>query len=212
MEDAHAPHFFPWIGSAYETGVTGGLKLLILGESHYGNPHDKERYLTQSVVENQLSGAARQGFLTRVQRLVSEATDRDSVVPTETPFWHRVAFYNYVQELVGETARIRPSVGAWERSASAFVRQLEILQPHAVLVCGRALWDQLKSVDGLTDGPEINSTKPDVRSRTLHISGRTVGVAAPINHPASRGFKRERWLPVVDHLLSRADRLRSRLI
>lgn len=207
MPTTSDPHFLAWMGRSYCQGISDGIRLLVLGESHYGNPHEAERLMTRKVVEDQLLGTSRQGFLTTLHRLVREATEpgRGS---SEISFWNQVAFYNYVQELVGPKSRIRPSRQAWQRSAPAFVQQLEQLQPHAVLVCGRALWDHLKEVDGLTGAPEVDAANADISTCTLLIRGRAVGVAAPINHPSSRGFRRERWRPIVTTLLRRAQAVR----
>ncbi len=210
MPAASDPHFVPWIGPCYEEGIAGGIRLLVLGESHYANPHPGEERMTRKIIEDQLSGRSRQGFLTRLQRLVHAATD-PGVIELEDSFWMYVAFYNYVQELVGPKSRMRPSRDAWRGSAPAFAQQLEELRPHAVLVCGRELWDHLKVTDGLTDDPKIDRANPDVRTRTLLVGGRAVGVAAPINHPSSRGFRRERWVPAVEALLRRSRSLRDGL-
>src|SRR5690606_37382618 len=58
-------------------------------------------------------------------------------------FWHSVVFFNYVQDSVGERARIRPKEELWELSYESVKKTLDILKPEIIIVLGYKLWDSI---------------------------------------------------------------------
>jgi uracil-DNA glycosylase len=119
-------------------------------------------------------------------------------------FWHTVAFYNYIQCVVGGGARIPPTKEMWTKARPPFSQVLKMLAPHAILVLGKRLWNKL---------PEGTSTTLFVDgqswpARTYGVADGVNAVATFINHPASRGFSAKRWTPIVAALL---DQGRSRI-
>ncbi len=77
-----------------------------------------------SVVSRILLGLDEGGWL--------DAAERDGV-------WEHVAFYNYIQELVGNNERVSPNNEMWESAALPFRGILNELKPDLVLVLGDAL-------------------------------------------------------------------------
>jgi len=116
-------NFSPCVGSKYRESE---LKLLILGESHYGKGGAEDlSEITVAAV-----GEGKHRFFASVRRLLDGGED----------FWEEVAFYNYVQELAGCRARQRPTDEMWACSHAAFGLVLRKLQPDRILVLGKTTW------------------------------------------------------------------------
>jgi hypothetical protein len=207
-------HFYPWVGPHYTDGVIDGLdglRVLVLGESHYayGLPVEKERGLTQLVIQEELEGKMRHRFISGVTRaLFSRATVDDRA--RFSSLWNAMAFYNYVQEYAGDGPRKRPSDAAWQRSAVPFRSVLATLQPDFVLACGRMLYERLKLVEGLTDdGQYGDDGDKRTRSREIELGGGRRGVLGMIYHPASFGFRADEWHPRIGEYVQRAKRVKA---
>ena len=211
-DDAFANcHFFPWVGPDYLAGVIDGLRVLVLGESHYsfGLPAAKERGLTRLVIREELDGKMRHRFISGVtSALFGRATVDDRA--RFATLWNAMAFYNYVQEYAGDGPRKRPSDAAWLRSAAPFRSVLTAIQPDFVLACGRMLYERLKQVDGLTDQAEYGKDGDKrTRSRLIDIGGGRKGVLGMMYHPASFGFRAVEWQPRIHEYLDRAEQVRA---
>lgn len=158
--------FLPWIGQNYSEEGLAGIRLLILGESHYGTRGTETPTLTQDVV-NKWGRCMRYRFFTVVQKLVVNVP-RGEWIPNEkrAAFWDSVAFYNFVQSFPGNKPRCRPTREMWMAAKEPFLQVLEKLQPHFVVVLGVELQRHLPSI------PEY------IRS-------------CSIQHPSSQGFRYE---------------------
>ena len=127
------------------------------------------------------------------------AASRDDVVG----FWESVAFYNYVQEFVGDHPRDRPTSAQWEQAGKVLPTVLTTLRPHFVLACGRQLYEHLKTVPDLTSAPVFGADNL-TRSREIALGTTEHGVVGLIYHPASRGFRAAAWVSRVNEYLARA--------
>ncbi|MDQ1087007.1 hypothetical protein [Siphonobacter sp. SORGH_AS_1065] len=128
--------FLPWVGDKY---FESKPRILILGESHYGQPEDYSNDFTQWVVnEYAVKPANRLRFFTTIANTI---TGHSGWMEDEkrSEFWHSVAFYNYIQELVGTGARIRPSDEMWVQAQALFFETLTTLKPEIVIVLGKEL-------------------------------------------------------------------------
>lgn len=134
--------FKPWIGSNYTTNKFGS-RILVLGESHYGSPEDEYEDYTIDVVkmwgqENRLA------FFTKIAKTLLNYDSSDYLNEHERyALWENVSFYNYVQAIVGEGARIRPSGEMWKKSEIALQEVIERLDPQIIIVLGKELADNL---------------------------------------------------------------------
>jgi hypothetical protein len=207
-------HFYPWVGPAYEGGAIDGLRILVLGESHYTYPgltDANERTLTCRVIEADYEGGRKHKhrFISAVTTvLFGQAAVRDREQFRE--HWDRLAFYNFVQELAGSGSNHRrPSEAAWGRSVAPFRWLLSQLQPDMVLACGRTLYERLKLVDGLTSEPLYGDEARRSRSRLLDVANGHPAVLGMIYHPASRHFLAREWRPFVQIYLDRARAVRA---
>src|SRR6476469_5416062 len=99
-------HFFPAVGRNYAHSRFG-LKLMLLGESHYAwdkMPSDE----SQTSLVGIQQGFDNRPFWKQLKGLFSGAGDQIS----EDDFWSHVLFYNYVQRLLSDRQE-RPDPKDW---------------------------------------------------------------------------------------------------
>jgi hypothetical protein len=170
--------FDPWIGSRYTTDGIRGVRLLILGESHYGFPGEMRPTFTADVVRA-LGQQHRFRFFTVIQRLVTGGSGWLSN-DDRSEFWERVAFYNYIQSFPGTRPRWRPTPEMWLAAREPFLQTLSELSPQLLLVLGL----------------ELHRNLPELPFR--------IGVCI-VSHPSyPGGFRYAQWQPVVQAALLEA--------
>ena len=141
----NCPRFHPWIGSHYGRESRFGVRLLVLGESHYGQPgeDDEPRTFTQDVVRD-YSGPHRHPYFTTIAKVLRG--DTDWIDDEErAAIWENIAFYNYIQTLLPAPG-IPPKAAQWDAGHGPFLTVLNTLQPDAVLVVGQRLWGQIEQM------------------------------------------------------------------
>ena len=152
------PAFEPWKGSLYAQGFRG-VRLLILGESQYSGsllgapalPKADETYSTREFVEELGIGgpAKNRPFWTKVTRLVTGAQARADLRSEERwNFWHRVAFYNYIQRWMPAGKR-SISAELWAEAEEPFKEIVQRLEPEMLVVLSQRLAAHIPSVSGL---------------------------------------------------------------
>jgi len=91
-------------------------------------------------------------------------------------FWHRVAFYNYIQIALEEQGD-RPTYEMWQAAREPFLQTVRELTPNIILVLGIELHRNLPPVpDGI--------------------------IVCPVQHPSARGFSYDEWQPKVRLVIS----------
>lgn len=185
----------PWIGVNYENPKFLKYRTLILGESNFTSP--PENFNSSLVIrcvkddvavenpERDTTGFCR--FSTKLRRVIFGS---DEVLGPEG-LWNDVAFYNFVQSLVGEQARVRPTSEMWRDSVPAFFEIMATLEPSRVLVLGKANWENL-----------LQHVAHDIESQyvaKLNVDGQII-MAGYINHPSS-SMKYSVWGPVARQFL-----------
>lgn len=189
--------FEPWVGPNYPQS---GKKWLILGESHYGHMDAPTDY-TQELTENYVSGSTTHRFWTRVARVFLRS---DAPLTETRQFWQQVAFYNYVQRIVGGAARQRPSPKDWQDSAEAFRRVLEQLRPTHMLVLGKTLWENMPyEAPAFRGAPIVLEDGADHESWIYPLQNGHQVMASWIYHPASHMFVYAQACAVIRGLQSR---------
>ena len=167
--------FKPWIGENYKKGVKG-KKILILGESHYGEKGAEYDNFTKEVVK-EVGISKSIAYFTKIAKSILLLGSNESISHKQKEkFWHSVAFYNYVQCFVGEGPRERPTTEMWESSKKPFIEILNTLYPDIVVVFGCELWDNLpqpsKAVDiGATYIYELQNSHSIQAGFITHPSG-----------------------------------------
>lgn len=169
--------FRPWVGENYQNGFQG-LKTLILGESQYASSCDNPLNFTIELVKKRINGDLKIAFYTKIEKAM---TGVDLELADKIKFWHSVSFYNYVQDFVGDEARIRPTEASWKISETPFVEVLEELKPEFILALGYQMWDNLP-FNGYT-GPEIEGASTPVTWIYPHSVGSALAYC--IKHPSS---------------------------
>lgn len=135
--------FQPYVGDKYYDSHYG-VRVMVLGESHYGDSLDSASNFTQNVV---IECAMKAGFpffskLTNVLRGCPDYPTEEERKET----WKHIAFYNYIQEFVGKDARIAPTAEMWKAAYAPFLEVVKILKPDVILVLGNRLRDTMPNL------------------------------------------------------------------
>lgn len=162
LQDAN---FLPWVGEHYgQSGLFGPRKILVVGESHYAWEEDAfiDPTLTCWCIAGQLTGEdAPKAYWTNV---VIALRGRHPASAEKLQAWHAMAYYTYVQQIVGAGPRQRPTRAMWTASHAAFRSVLAALQPDVVLVLGVGVWDHLpagtEELPALTVESGLRATLP----------------------------------------------------
>ncbi len=192
-------HFRPWEGALYRSAGLGGVRILVLGESHYewgSRPVQcpEETELTEFCVREYQRKKKHQ-FWTRVTNmLIGDGR-------TDVAIWDRVAYYNFVQTLLDKHQR--PTEAMWKDSVEPFQRVVQQLEPHCILALGKSLWAHIP--EGIYSSQLITSTGESRPIRWFRISSAKRAPSTFVNHPRSRQFTTTRWRPVVQALLRAAN-------
>jgi hypothetical protein len=182
----------PWKGETYEAPKILPYKTLILGESNYTDNPEKfdENIVIDCVLEDINGQQDPQGFgkfATKTRRVIF---GRDTKMEPDV-FWGNVAFYNFVQFLVGNQARQRPTEEMWVNSIPAFEELITELKPERILVLGLANWRNLIF--------HIAHQQKSEHSAILSVGTNSV-LAGYINHPSS-SITYSKWQPIAQALL-----------
>jgi hypothetical protein len=196
--------FKPWEGDDYDTSPLG-LRLLILGESHYRSADDKspEEWTTIEALKH---GRHMHRYWTSISGIVGKHQPKYQV-----DIWDSVIFYNYVQHVVGTAPRQRPSERMWtsEQTLDGFREVLRVANPERILVVGKRNWEMMA---GGTDYFPKHPPKPEEKFKLpsnwhdiAYWYPTTPGhyaLCAPIYHPAyPKGFHTADTSKIVAQLL-----------
>lgn len=187
-----------------------GIKLLVLGESHYSKDRTFigtcEPGFTRQVVQDHPISGKSQRFFDNVARAAlwkdGQPLTRDEI----RAFWDSILFCNYVPVVVDGNSRQkggqakRPTLAQFKAGADPFRRVQQEYQPSAVLVCGLELWEQM-AVD-------LNGFEEPARDVIFYDDGRSL--FAQIHHPSYVRFQPRYWKPRIDFLLEQAREPRVR--
>jgi|GEM_PF-4626233 len=204
--------FKPWEGDYYDTSPLG-VRLLILGESHYRAADDTrpEQWTTIDALKH---GRHTHQYWTRLSCLVGKHKPAYQV-----DIWDSVVFYNYVQHVVGTEPRQRPSEGMWtsDQTLDGFREVLRVANPERILVVGKRNWEMMAG------GPRFFPERPPLVEEKFELP-RTwrdtdgfnrnaywyptvpgkYALCAPIYHPAyPKGFYSEETAKTVSRLLKK---------
>lgn len=134
-------NFHPFVGEKYFDSRYG-VRVLVLGESHYGHPEDMAHDFTQHVVTKHAycSGFP---FFSKITSVLRGNTTYPSDAE-RFDAWQHVAFYNFVQTFVAEESRVAPTREEWKAAQTPFREVVRVLEPDVILVLGRRLWDEIE--------------------------------------------------------------------
>jgi len=136
--------FKPWIGPEYNNNGIDGLKILILGESHYGDKEYED--VTSDVIRKYVISGQPYAFFTKIAKCILQIPVEDKFsMKQRTQIWNSVAFYNYIQTFIGNNPRERPNDDMWNNTEKPFRETINYIKPHVCVVLGCELWKHLPS-------------------------------------------------------------------
>lgn len=191
---SNAVQVHPWVGSNFEAPKHFPRKTLLLGESNFTKPELFSESLVQDCVKGDISdhsssrdttGFCR--FSTKIRRILFGGGE--FIEPCD--LWGDVAFYNFVQFLVGGQSRIRPTQEMWAKSVPAFSEIIQKLNPQQILVLGKENWKNLLN--------HIEHERIDEYAATLKVGSNRIK-AVYINHPSS-SLSYSKWQPIAKRIL-----------
>ena len=126
--------FHPWVGARYGRESRFGVRLLVLGESHYDDDSEfSDCGFTQEVVRT-WGQNNRARFFTIIAKVLRGSEDWIDDDP-RSEIWEHTTFYNFVQSVVSGP-RTPPKFRQWCEAQTPFTTVLQSLNPDAVLMLG----------------------------------------------------------------------------
>lgn len=145
------PFFKPWVGENYNSQTP---KILVLGESHYGKSEWYTPELTQYVVKDwALCQKGSSSYFTKIAKILLGKPYEWVSLEEKHKLWNRVAFYNYVQQFVGDGPRMRPTPEMWVEAEKALNYVIGQLTPDIVIVTGKELGYHVGAFEEKYTGP-----------------------------------------------------------
>ncbi len=181
----------PWVGECYENPKIFPYRTLIVGESNYtDNPIQFSPSIVINCVSDDLCGDDTKGFgrfATKLRRTIFGA--ENDMGPAA--FWPNVAFFNFVQYLVGDAPRQRPTNEMWRDSVPVFGQVVERLKPERILVLGLENWRNLL---GSVPHHSVSEYQAQIEICPYRV------LAGYVFHP-SYSLKYSEWNPIARKLL-----------
>lgn len=182
-------NYKPWKGRRYSSLGYGGLKLLVLGESHHQD-YDRNAALrwTQAHIAKPSMFWSTIEEIVVGRRLLTEADRRE--------FWESIAYTNVVQTTM-RTSKHRPNESDWRRSRQWFCEIVREVKPEVVFLFSTALWTRLPDdteFPGSGDIAGLESPHPQPKPAYHYANPRGRGfVAGCFFHPS---YLRRAGLPL----------------
>lgn len=197
------PRFDPWVPESEHSRLEG-VRLLILGESHYEEPNkgvldssEKDPNFTIGIVRRWgAQPEGRQRFFANLYEMVTGEPWR--LDADHDRLWQHVWFYNYVQALVSSGGGKTPTKAQFEASECQFRSVLERVRPEAVIVMGVRLWQAMATQDEWVE--DMAGALGRVCAYRLADGSRVF--AAHTWHPSAPAFSPGKWHPRVKSYLA----------
>jgi hypothetical protein len=193
--------FVPWIGKSYgNEGLFDQKRILVLGASHYewckacsDNHIKRGRDLTcrcvAELVAPNFSEPPLQHWL-KIQYALTGEKAND--VKSRRSFWHSVAYYNYIQEMVGywgdevdQERPLPPTPEMWEAAEKPFLKVIQQIKPDLIVVLGDTMWSQLPEEDESLSTLIAGNKKLYRCSYSKSVDSEKPVVACCVRHPAA---------------------------
>ncbi len=193
--------FVPWVGAEYSSGGIFGKRILVLGESHYGDG-EPSADATRRVLEEYLDCPETvPSYLQSFKRFERSLTGAETDPQQRRRIWDSLLFYNFVQEVSTDAPRQTLDVKNPRQSADAFFEVLETYRPEYIIVWGYRLWDKLLPAEHWEWGEEIVvDGLPAIRFGYYTLADGTRVKAIPVKHP-SAGYSWAEWNKILQSFL-----------
>lgn len=136
-----AINFQPYVGPGYQSADP---RVLIMAESHYGDPAEDPAEATRHVMHMWSTGQWNARTVTTTGRVITGKPNHQ--MDRRTAF-KDVAFYNFVQTMMADRSQ-RPTFKEGQNSIAAFREVLDTLRPTHLVVNGYLQWWHLMSAFG----------------------------------------------------------------
>jgi hypothetical protein len=174
-----------WRGAQYSAGWNG-VKLLVLGESSYGD----DATSPDTLVRLHIDGKGRRWGRTYTRFLqMLDFPNRRSTNPSgRQELWDRLIFMNFLEVAAGDGPRQAPKGDLWRKALPGFhaVFSEIVPAPDSVLIWGYRLWDALEKECECLEGRGDNTGK-------LILPGIGTFEAFALKHPSSPGATSPEW-------------------
>jgi hypothetical protein len=122
--------WFPYVGKNFENN---DKKILILGESHYGN--DTDKYFTRNITNETGAGNSDYSlnFFSKINNFFKITTNKEN-------FWSNLSFYNFIQRKMTNNVE-RPSKNDFLSGWNVLLKVLEVIKPDYCLFFGLSAAD-----------------------------------------------------------------------
>lgn len=145
----------PREGYKYDKNGYLGIKILVLGESHYCGENCKNCGIkannncidyTINTVENYIKykkgDSEHEYWMNTFTRFANVMFGEKVSKDKQVELWDSVLFYNYVQSST-PGPRIKPTNEQFNNGAMSFFEVLELYQPDLIIVWGMRLWEKI---------------------------------------------------------------------
>lgn len=158
--------FMPWVGKEYATGGIFGKRILVLGESHYGDGEPSPDTTVRVFEEYLGCSETVPSYLQSFHKFERSLVGRNTNCTDRKRIWDSVVFYNYLQ-----TPMSGPRQGGkksdYANSSEAFFEVLEEYRPEYIIVWGYRLWDNMPT-ERLSLTVCLPSNSDTIRYPTAH--------------------------------------------
>lgn len=197
MEFTEQVYFRPWIGADYGKGSRWNVSLLLLGEAHYDSTEDEVTpRFTQQCIEAHASGKLQDAYWTNVMNTVLGESGSPSADERQA-FWDSVAFYNYVQQMVGSGPTNRVAEQMWRDAEAPFLEVVRELEPECILVFGKKLWNELPEPDDWGPVVSIDNEQTETKYYGSTLAGR-------VYDPSGPGYSPQTWGVLAQEIIDTA--------
>ena len=162
----------PWVGENYAQEGYKSKKILVVGDSHYCNKEDCEKWKagcgdwenkcsnkdlqTKNIVTWYLDcspagekrGARSEGWMRTYDTFTDVFHGEKCSYETLQDFWNSIVYYVYVQRAVPSHTKA-PSSELYQKSEKAFFEILAEYKPDVVFVWGMRIWAHNKFPNGI---------------------------------------------------------------
>ncbi len=193
--------FKPFVGKSYEKGLFG-KRVMILGESHYGE--DGEGFtcdMTQAVLKIYLEyrlnkNGKHQRWMNTFLKFERSLVDRKTEGKESEKIWNSLIFYNYLQEPMSGPRKVGTKE-QYKNAENAFFEVVEDKQPEYIIVWGKRLYNSMP-MDGWKHCSiiEVDGKKT---AQGIYTTCNNVKVMA-VNHPSS-AYSWSYWHKVIGKFL-----------
>jgi hypothetical protein len=140
----NSPYYEPWVGSNYQFGGFGGLRLLIVGESSFERDFKSQPNHLSNDTAKLAAGEFKpkhSGFWRFIQRSI---TGNNNITTTSLDeFWNSVSLVNLVQRPMS-SSKDRPTTNDFVTGCDSLKAYIGDLKPDCIIVYSKSSWSILK--------------------------------------------------------------------